>query len=84
MKKNILDNVDLTLMKSDSTLEVYHKILQTPGITISTLARRVGKRHNTISYHVSKLLEQGIIEFEKQGRQKKLFIKKEIFKDLEN
>nr|MDO8118239.1 winged helix-turn-helix domain-containing protein [Candidatus Sigynarchaeota archaeon] len=63
-----LNNVDIHLMKSKTTLEILHMIEKEPRIYINEIAKRLGLNHKTVKYHVSKLVENNLIVIEKQGK----------------
>jgi predicted transcriptional regulator len=79
LKKNIFETINLKIMKSESTLQIYHCINQNPGITMSEISQTLNKHKCTISYHVQKLVENKIVREEKHGRKKKLFLERDIF-----
>ncbi|MFX0021940.1 MAG: winged helix-turn-helix transcriptional regulator [Candidatus Hermodarchaeota archaeon] len=72
-QKNPISNVDLKLQKSKLTLEILEMIEKTPGVWNNLITREFKVDHKTIQYHLNKLIELGLIKFEKDGRKKKIY-----------
>jgi DNA-binding transcriptional ArsR family regulator len=72
-QKNPISNVDLKLQKSKLTLEILEMIEKTPGVWNSLITKEFKVDHKTIQYHLNKLIELGLITFEKEGRKKKIY-----------
>ncbi len=72
-QKNPISNVDLKLQKSKLTLEILEMIEQKPGIWNNLITKTFKVDHKTIQYHLDKLVDLGLIKFEKEGRKKKIY-----------
>lgn len=72
-QKNPISNVDLKLQKSKLTLEILEMIEQEPGIWNNLITKTFKVDHKTIQYHLDKLVDLGLIKFEKEGRKKKIY-----------
>ena len=72
-QKNPLSNVNLKLQKSKLTLEILEMIEDEPGIWNNIITKKFKVDHKTIHYHLSKLIELGLITLEKEGRKKKIY-----------
>jgi len=81
LDKNPFADFDPTLVKSKTTLNIYQLIGDNPGIYQNKIANRMGLNHNTIKYHLEKLLDAKLIYIEQVGRKKQyhvIFEKDEI------
>ncbi|MFX1409320.1 MAG: winged helix-turn-helix transcriptional regulator [Promethearchaeota archaeon] len=84
-QKNPISNVDLKLQKSKLTLEILEMIEKEPGLWNNLITKRLKVDHKTIQYHISKLVDLGLINFKKEGRKKKIFpnLESEYFNNKE-
>ncbi|MDX1799161.1 MAG: winged helix-turn-helix transcriptional regulator, partial [Candidatus Lokiarchaeia archaeon] len=69
-QKNPISNVDLKLQKSKLTIEILEMIEKNPGVWNNLITKEFKVDHKTIQYHLNKLIELGLIKFEKDGRKK--------------
>ncbi len=85
-KSNPLKEEDLTVVKSERTLQILNVIRFSPGITASKVAEALNLKRNSVKYHVDKLLERKIITFKVKGRNKLLYYNKtnDLIKEFEN
>jgi len=74
IEKNPFADFDPTLVKSKTTLQIYELIGDNPGIYQNKIANRMGLNHNTVKYHLDKLLEANLIFIQKKGRKKLYYI----------
>ncbi len=72
-QKNPISNVDLKLQKSKLTLEILEMIEKNPGVWNNLITKELKVDHKTIQYHLTKLIDLGLIKFEKEGRKKKIY-----------
>ena len=72
-QKNPISNVDLKLQKSKLTIEILEMIEKNPGVWNNLITKEFKVDHKTIQYHLNKLIELGLIKFEKDGRKKKIY-----------
>lgn len=72
-EKNPISNIDLKLQKSELTLEILEMIEIQPGTYNNQIAKQLNLDHKTVSYHINKLKDLGLIHSEKSGRKKKLY-----------
>ena len=72
-QKNPLSNIDLKLQKSKLTLEILEMIEREPGIWNNFITKKMKVDHKTIQYHIDKLIELDLINFQKEGRKKKIY-----------
>ncbi len=72
--ENPLAGIDITIAKSQATLDVLRTIKKNPGITASEIGRTLNLKRNTIKYHVDKLLEKGFLRKVKAGNRFKLYL----------
>ncbi|MFX0006757.1 MAG: winged helix-turn-helix transcriptional regulator [Promethearchaeota archaeon] len=72
-QKNPISNVDLKLQKSKLTIEILEMIEKNPGVWNNLITKKFKVDHKTIQYHLNKLIELGLITFEKDGRKKKIY-----------
>ncbi|MHA1112398.1 MAG: winged helix-turn-helix transcriptional regulator [Promethearchaeota archaeon] len=70
LDKNPFADFDPTLVKSKTTLNIYQLIGDNPGIYQNKIANRMGLNHNTVKYHLDKLLNAKLIYIEQKGRKK--------------
>lgn len=70
--RNPLDNLDLALAKSKTTLQVFRVIENMPGITATEIARDLEMAKSSVKYHVDKLQENGLITSTRNGRRLEL------------
>lgn len=59
--------------ENNTTTDVFEAILKEPGITNKDLSLKLGVDKSTISWHVSKLMDENFICFEKSGRFKRYY-----------
>jgi len=85
-QKNPLSNIDLKLQKSKLTLEILEMIEREPGIWNNFITKKMKVDHKTIQYHIDKLIELDLINFQKEGRKKKIYpnFDSEYYKKKEN
>ena len=62
------------IIRNSSSHNVLEIIKSNPGITSSSIAKKVGLAKNTIKYHVDKLLELKLIFTKRVGRKKELYL----------
>ena len=72
-QKTPISNVDLKLQKSKLTLEILEMIEKKPGVWNNLITKEFKVDHKTIQYHLNKLIELGLITFEKEGSKKKIY-----------
>ncbi|MCF2140152.1 MAG: winged helix-turn-helix transcriptional regulator [Candidatus Lokiarchaeota archaeon] len=72
-------NIMIKIDKSVMTRTILNLIDEKPGITASEIAQKTGLRRNSVKYHVDKLQQLQKIKITKDGRQKRLFLYKEIY-----
>lgn len=72
-QKNPISNINLKLKKSELTLKILEIIEDQPGTYNSEIAKILEVDHKTVSYHINKLKDLGLVHSEKSGRKKKLY-----------
>lgn len=70
LSENPIDAASVRLVKSETTLAVLKHIRDHPGTSQQAIARALAKAPKTISYHLDKLRDRGMIRVEKTGRAK--------------
>ncbi|GAB4309001.1 MAG: hypothetical protein Kow0069_07730 [Promethearchaeota archaeon] len=70
---NPVDPADAELAKSSTTLDVLSRVREAPGCTQKDLAAALGRSPATVSYHVEKLVNRGLLRAEGRGRGKRLY-----------
>jgi predicted transcriptional regulator len=74
-QKNPISNLDLKLRKSELTLNILKLIEKKPGIWNSIISKKLKINRKTIQYHITKLVDLGVIYTKKTGSKMKLFLK---------
>jgi DNA-binding transcriptional ArsR family regulator len=74
IENNPFAEMDPTLVKSKTTMEVFKIIGDNPGTFINKIALRLDLHRKTVKYHIDKLIEAEIIEKRKDGRKWCLFV----------
>ncbi|WP_406656092.1 winged helix-turn-helix transcriptional regulator [Methanolobus sp. ZRKC2] len=64
-----------THMRKDTRKKVFEAILKEPGITNKELSSKLGLDKSTINWHINKLEEEDVINYEKHGRFKRYYPK---------
>lgn len=60
--------MDARVARSEVRQRLAHLVRQTPGVTITDVARLVGLSHSTVSYHLRILEHAGEIQGKRDGR----------------
>lgn len=68
LDKNPFKDVDPTLVKSKTTMEIFKLIGENPDIHINKLAKRLDLHRKTVKYHIEKLQAAELIILKKEGR----------------
>lgn len=77
LEKNPFTNLDPTIAKSKTTLEIFDIIGENPGIYQGKIAKRLDINRKSVQYHLDKLEELHLIRKEKEGRKYLLYLNEE-------
>lgn len=55
-------------LSDPSRRRLYEILLEEKGLTVSQLARKLKLRQPTVSYHLKKMAQEGLVKAEKKGR----------------
>jgi predicted transcriptional regulator len=75
LDKNPFADLNMNIVKSKTTLNVFQIISDNPGIYQSRIANRLELNHKTIKYHLDKLIVSNLIKVTKKGRKCYYFTK---------
>ncbi len=78
LDKNPFANMDPSLVKSKTTMEIFQLIGDNPGIHVNKIALRLDLHRKTIKYHLDKLNDAGLVEMQKEGRKNTYFVDHDI------
>ncbi|MHA1522627.1 MAG: winged helix-turn-helix transcriptional regulator, partial [Promethearchaeota archaeon] len=67
VEKNPFAELDVSIVKSKTTLEIFQIIADNPGINQSHLTKRMDMHRKTVKYHLDKLIKANIVEQKKEG-----------------
>ena len=66
------------IRKSKTSLKILNIIEENPGINSSKIAKKLNIRRSSVKYHVDKLAKLELIILEKDNRETKLYINREV------
>ncbi len=61
-------------MRSETAQQIFTHIVNNPGCYQEQLAEERGVHHDTIRWHVDKMIEAGLVRVEREGRKKKHYL----------
>lgn len=74
------EKVVIQYLQNESDANLLLLIISNPGMTNKEISDRLNMRKNAISWHISRLLDDGIIRYERSGVNKKYYVYDDIQK----
>jgi len=75
---NGMENIIKALLKNEINKKLLLYIMDNPRITNQELSVKFNLDKSTVHWHLEKFRKKGLIEFERDGKYKRCFIKSEI------
>ena len=78
--KNPFSDFDVSIAKSEVTLQIYQYLLENPGKYLNQISNDTKIHYKTVKYHLDKLVDANMVyvEDQKKGRVKTLYYSRDL------